>query len=174
VDGMPACIFVNARLPKDRLRFTLAHEMAHLIMHRMPNPDMETQANQFAGAFLMPEGEIRKDLYRLSLEQFMMLKLHWKVSMQAIMMRAFHLKRLSEDQYRYYFSQMGKRGWRTTEPVEIEQTIERPRVLRQLVDAHVSHLSYTIGDLSNLIGLLDQETADVLDISGRPRLRVVT
>jgi Zn-dependent peptidase ImmA (M78 family) len=174
VDGMPACIFVNSRQPKERYRFTLAHEMAHLVMHRMPNPEMETQANQFAGALLMPASEIVGDLHNLSLERFMTLKMYWKVSMQALMMRAFHLRRLTESAYKYYFVQMSKRGWRTREPVELDIP-ESPRFLKQLVSVHLNQLEYTTPDLANLLGLTPAETASVLNISdGRPRLRIVT
>lgn len=175
VDGMPACIFINSRQPKDKYRFTLAHEIGHLVMHRMPNPNMETEANQFAGAFLMPANEVTTDLRNLSLERFMALKLYWKVSMQALMMRAYHLGRLSESAYKYYFVQMGKRGWRTSEPVELPTLVERPRILRQVVDAHINHLSYSVDDLAGLIGLRADEASDLLGLdSGRPKLRLVT
>ena len=34
--GLPALIVLNSDQPADRLRFTLAHELGHLVMHRFP------------------------------------------------------------------------------------------------------------------------------------------
>lgn len=46
-----ALILINSAVPPDRYRFNLAHELGHLIMHRLPNPDCENEANAFASAF---------------------------------------------------------------------------------------------------------------------------
>jgi Zn-dependent peptidase ImmA (M78 family) len=36
-DSLPAIIFINSRQPKDRFRFSLAHELAHLVTrHQIP------------------------------------------------------------------------------------------------------------------------------------------
>ena len=40
----PPCIFLNRSQPADRMRFSLAHELAHLVMHRIPDPNMEAEA----------------------------------------------------------------------------------------------------------------------------------
>jgi Zn-dependent peptidase ImmA (M78 family) len=55
---MPPLFFVNENTSGDRLRWKLAHEIGHAIMHQCPNGDVETEANRFAGAFLMPADEI--------------------------------------------------------------------------------------------------------------------
>lgn len=57
-DTLP-CIFLNRSQPADRLRFSLAHELGHLIMHRVPTLQMEEEANAFAAAFLAPAKDIR-------------------------------------------------------------------------------------------------------------------
>ncbi|MBK7012326.1 MAG: ImmA/IrrE family metallo-endopeptidase [Xanthomonadales bacterium] len=44
-------IFINKDVPGDRWRFTLAHELAHLVMHDIPKPDMEDEADEFASEF---------------------------------------------------------------------------------------------------------------------------
>lgn len=36
--NLPATIFMNTRMPADRQRFTLAHELGHLVMHKIPTP----------------------------------------------------------------------------------------------------------------------------------------
>ena len=55
----PPCIFLNRLQLADRMRFSLAHELGHLVMHRLPRQNMEDEANSFAGAFLAPANDIR-------------------------------------------------------------------------------------------------------------------
>jgi hypothetical protein len=47
-------VLLNADLPADRKRWTLAHEVGHLVLHsHYIDPDVETQANDFAAELLM-------------------------------------------------------------------------------------------------------------------------
>jgi Zn-dependent peptidase ImmA (M78 family) len=171
-EGMPGVIFINTRQPKDRLRFSLAHELGHLVMHRLPNPEMEKQANRFASEFLMPTTDIIKDFHNLSLEKFMALKRYWKTAMSALMHKAKDIGRISESAYRYYMINMGKRGWRTTEPIEIEAR-ETPRLIFQLVRAHMGALGYSLEDLSTLTGLEQTAFQEYFGLVTTPRFRVV-
>jgi Zn-dependent peptidase ImmA (M78 family) len=174
VDGLPPLIFLNTRIKnKDRIRFSLLHELCHIICHRVPHPQMENEANQFAAAFLMPEADIRHALYGMSMEKLMVLKLHWKASMQAILFRARDLHRLTDRGYRYYQITLSKRGWRSNEPVVIEGAIENPRLLKKLVASHLGELGYSPQDLSELFGIVPQEMAEIAT-PDRPKLRLVT
>ena len=60
-------VFLNSRMPSDRIRFSLAHELGHIIMHLddiIPdNRDEEDEANTFASEFLMPSNDIKPLLY---------------------------------------------------------------------------------------------------------------
>lgn len=172
-DGMPPVIFVNMRQPKDRLRFSLAHELGHLVMHRVPNPNMENEANLFASEFLMPTKDIMKDFYNLSLDRFMALKLHWRVSMQSLIYKAHTTGKMTESAFRYYMMNMSKRGWRSKEPVELNNVREQPRILRQLVKSHVGPLKYSNDDLSALTGLQVSDVVAFFDLERVPKLRVV-
>jgi Zn-dependent peptidase ImmA (M78 family) len=173
-EGMPPVIFVNTRQPKDKLRFTLSHELGHIVMHLLPNPDMEKQANRFASEFLMPTADIAKDLYNLSIEKFMALKKFWKTSMQSLILKAHSANRMSDSAYRYYMIAMSKRGWRTKEPVELSNVRESPRVLLQLVNAHLGPLNYGLDEMGMLTGLRASEIEEFFDLTARPRLRIVT
>ena len=66
---LPPIFFVNQAIPKDRYRFSLAHELGHILMHELPNPEIELQADAFACEFLMPERDIRQDLAELDLAE---------------------------------------------------------------------------------------------------------
>jgi Zn-dependent peptidase ImmA (M78 family)/transcriptional regulator with XRE-family HTH domain len=172
-EGMPPIVFINTRQPKDRLRYSLAHELGHLVMHKIPNPEMERQANLFASEFLMPTADIAKDFYSLSLEKFMALKKFWKTSMAALMLKARDIGRMTESAHRYYMINMSKRGWRAKEPVEIEAR-ESPKLIYQLVRAHMGHLHYTLDDLSALTGLPAETFKDFFGLVSTPKFRIVT
>ncbi len=174
IDAMPPLVFLNSRIKaKDRIRFSLAHELGHIVMHRIPSPTMEDEANVFAAAFLMPEEDITHQFHGLSLEKVMMLKMHWKTSMQAIIRRARDLNRMSDRGYKYYQIQISKRGWRSAEPIEISNTIENPRLLNRLFSTHTDQLGYSVGELADMFGLHIEDMEEVFPIE-RPRLRLVT
>jgi Zn-dependent peptidase ImmA (M78 family)/transcriptional regulator with XRE-family HTH domain len=170
----------------DRLRWSVAHEMGHLILHRrMPEEEKaESEANAFAAAFLMPADAIKRDFgSHVTLSTLADLKRHWRVSMQALIMRAGTLGLLDERRKRSLFVQLSRRGWRTKEPISIPP--ERPRLLRQIVEARygdppdVVSLSRDVGlpiDLLTAL-LLEQQpsigmsqpgsTAELIDLNSR-------
>lgn len=64
-------IFLNTRKSVERSRFDAAHELGHLVLHRQGSTrgkGVESEANRFASAFLMPQGSViavRADLLHL-------------------------------------------------------------------------------------------------------------
>ncbi len=173
-DGLPSIIFVNSSLSKDRLRYSLAHELGHLVMHDVPNPQQEEQANLFASEFLMPRADIKDDLYELKLTKFMELKLHWGTSMQALIYRAWQMGKLSDRQLKYFFIEISRRGWRKIEPVDVPHLKERPSTLKALIDAHIKQLSYTEADIAEMVGLNREDFISWFPVDKkRPPLRLV-
>ena len=120
----------------DRRRYSTAHELGHLVMHKGVRDypvELEKEADQFAAEFLFPAEAVRKAITKpLTLELAWALKSRWGVSMQMIVRRGRDAGVLSEWHYRGLFQQIGAKGWRTREPVEI--AIERPRLYRQLAE----------------------------------------
>ncbi len=174
LDRVPPLIFLNTRFKnKDRLRHTLCHELGHLVMHQLPRKEQEHEANQFAAAFLMPADDIRHELYGMSLDRLMVLKAHWKASMQSILMRARDLKRLSDRSYRYYQIELSKRGWRSAEPIEIDGPIELPNIFKSLLSSHTQELGYSAEELTDLFGIYLDDMPEIAP-PDRPKLRLVT
>jgi Zn-dependent peptidase ImmA (M78 family) len=124
-------IFLNKDLPKSRRRLSLAHELGHLVMHTNPNENVEDEAWDFAGEFLMPSAEIEKQFEGLNFDKLCQLKKQWGVSMQAILYRAKKLGKISESYYRFLWMQIGKCGYRVSEPFEDLIAEERPTKLEQ-------------------------------------------
>jgi len=177
VPGLLPMLFVNTAAPGDRLRLTVAHELGHMVMHREPHAQMEAEANAFAAAFLMPPRDILPDFHRVSLERLAALKPYWKVSMQAILVHAYRLGRISEHHYQRLWAEMGKAGYRRREPAELEVARESPKLLAQIVDVHLNDLSYSPADLGALVNLIEDEAIGIYLSrrgSGSRRLRIVT
>ena len=110
-----------------RLNFTLAHELGHWLLGHIVSDvksqadaeyrSNESDANQFASAFLLPKEAFLKDLqYPTVLNEYLRLKEKWHVSIAMMIRRAYMLEVLSPSQYQYLFRQLGSRGWRTFEP----------------------------------------------------------
>ena len=76
-DELGGCVAVNARHPRERRRWTLAHEYGHFLTTRYQSeiavlgsyerkPASERLADAFAGCFLMPESGLRRRFNELS------------------------------------------------------------------------------------------------------------
>jgi Zn-dependent peptidase ImmA (M78 family)/transcriptional regulator with XRE-family HTH domain len=181
VPGQPALVLLNAHHPADRMRHTLAHEVGHLAMHRFPTPTMEDEANQFAAELLMPTADIKPafDARRVTLELLAALKPEWRVSMQALLVKAKSIGRVDYNQSRYLWQQISARGWRLREPPELDFEHERPTVLKSIINAHLGTLGYTLRDLCSLVPMHEREFIKMYgpigdDSPPKPRLRLVS
>lgn len=129
-------IFLVPNKSTDRLRWSVAHELAHLVLHRTFSGNTKTvedEAHEFAAQFLLPEDAMRQELIPpVTLTSVAGLKPRWRVSMQALIRRAKVLGIITNNQYRYLFQQLSAKGWRTCEPIDLPP--ERPRGLRQLAE----------------------------------------
>lgn len=156
LEGMPPLIFMNSGISGDRFRIALAQELAHMVMHTLPDNDekMEEEARRFAFAFLLPEKDIRPYLSSPQLSSFGRVKAFWKVSIWDLVNRAIDLKRITPSQHKSLISQY-KKAFRAGEPIPL--THENPRRLKDMVRHHIEVLGYSITDLSKLLCILPRE-----------------
>lgn len=135
--GLPV-IIVLRDAPGDRLRFSAAHELGHLVLHQAMKgrvADVERQADHFAAELLLPEAAMLEELHQpITLTSVSALKRRWGVSMQALIRRAHDLGLITRRQYGYMFGQLSARGWRKVEPPELQVAVERPRALRKMAE----------------------------------------
>lgn len=153
-------IHINADLPPDRWRWTLAHELGHAVMHSDPMAEpktVENQANLFAGEFLMPEREIRHALQGLTFQKLGGLKRKWKVSMQALIMRAHVLKTVTTRQQTSMFTQLSRAGYRKREPEILDPPVEKPSSLVNLASQCLDEADYSVGELREAIAINEAE-----------------
>jgi Zn-dependent peptidase ImmA (M78 family)/transcriptional regulator with XRE-family HTH domain len=109
-------IAVKGNTWSERKRFTLAHEVGHMVMDVRSGVNAEKAANRFAGAFLMPTEalwrEIGKHRTAISLGEFLRLKQLFGASFQAITYRCHDLGIISDAAYRRLFQVFNEHGWR--------------------------------------------------------------
>lgn len=147
----PPILVLNAGIEPDRQRYTLAHELGHLIMHPLPSEDQEKEADEFAAVFLAPAEDIEDQLVGLTTRDFprlLELKAQWGMSVAALIRRARDLDQISDRQYREFNIKLSKLGWRTREPGTL--VVERPRSLARVIEVHRVDHGYSEGNLATV------------------------
>lgn len=169
-EGLPPLFFMNRDVPGERFRFSLAHELGHMVLHTLPGDDakMEDEAHRFAAAFLMPASEIRPYLSSPKMSVFARVKAFWKVSIKALIKRAHELKLITDNQYRWLSVQYSK-AFKMGEPAPIE--LESPTKLREIVEYHLKELGYSIPDLARLLWVRPEDLEAAY--MPRPGIRLV-
>jgi Zn-dependent peptidase ImmA (M78 family) len=142
------------------MRFSLAHELGHAIMHRIPTDDIEDEANAFAGELLLPERQFRRILVgqTVTLEWLARQKAYWRTSMAFLLYRAGAVGALTRHQSEYLWKKLSALGWRTREPQETEFAYEQPSAFPRLIRLHSDDMHY---DLETLTRLLSMGTSDL-------------
>ena len=155
-------IVVNRGGWGERQRFTLAHELGHLVMDVHPELDEEQAAYRFAGAFLMPAGtlwaEIGKHRKAIGWSELFELKQLFGVSVQAITHRCRELGIFSEALFRRLFNDFGRFGWRRPpykEPQAMEG--EEPKRFDRLTSRALAEEAISESKAAELLGVSVRE-----------------
>ena len=136
--GAVPVIVVNRKEWGERQRFTLAHELGHMVMDVAAKLDEEKAAHRFAGAFLMPAdalwAKIGKHRTAIGWGELFELKQLFGASVQAITYRCKDLGIFSEATFRRLFNDFTRFGWRRPpyeEPLA-RQEGEEPKRFKRL------------------------------------------
>lgn len=115
VDNKIPVIVVNQNFPIERKRFTLLHELGHLLLSHNKNftdKEIESACHRFAGAILIPRikliselGMSREPIY---LQELAEVQKEWGISIQAIMYRAKDLDIISQSKLTNFYIEIGK------------------------------------------------------------------
>jgi Zn-dependent peptidase ImmA (M78 family)/transcriptional regulator with XRE-family HTH domain len=132
----------------DRDRFTLGHELGHLVLHtfrpRTAHNQAEEEANLFATALLMPLERAEASMSdALSLTDYARLKATWGVSIQALIMRGHTAGAIGDTRKNSLFVQLSAKGWRKREPVSVGH--ESPKLLWTLLTRRYGSRPYLQG-----------------------------
>lgn len=168
-DQLPPIIFINCSLPGDRQRFSVAHELGHIILHHhlsVPHEGMEEEADRFASELLMPASQISYQLKGISsLRDVASLKPTWKVSMAALIERAARLGKITPGRRKYLWTMLSREGYRQNEPYPLQP--EEPSLIKEIIESHLDDLEYTWDQLSDLLGPEPDELRALYEVQGR-------
>lgn len=161
VNGRPY-IAVNTTMPAERQRFTLIHELAHLVFTFSDDQDEERMVDGIAGAFLLPEDDIKRELgpKRSDIRSDLRYIQHeYNVSMASIIMRAYQTKIISKAVYEITQKWMSAQGLRRDEQSGIP--CEKSHLLEQLIVRAVAEDEITV---SKAAELLDKPFVEVREL----------
>ncbi len=167
--GSVPVIVVNGKDWGERQRFTLAHELGHMIMDVGDGVDPEKAAHRFAGAFLMPAdalwSEIGKNRTSIGGDELFALKKLFGVSVQAITYRCKDLGIFSEPLFRRLFQEFNRLGWRSPpyeEPYALKG--EKPTRFRRLTFRALAEGAVSEPKAAELLGLSVRELNQMMEV----------
>lgn len=135
--GSVPFVFLNTLKSSESSRFDAAHELGHLVLHRHGDPkgkEIESEANAFASALLMPKSEMRALAARaISIPDIMKIKKLWNVSAMALVYRLHKVGVLTEWLYRSMCIELSSRGMRIKETDSADREVSL--VLKKVFDA---------------------------------------
>jgi len=152
-------VFLNRFKSAERSRFDSAHELAHLCLHKhggsaaiLKNSPVEKEANAFAGAFLMPETDMRSIINSpiYGVDDLVAFKKRWRVAAVALAYRAREIGLISEARSNSLYVELSRRGWLKSEPQGIPR--EQSYVWQEVMDG-LRRAGWTKADISHETGV---------------------
>ena len=146
VNNVPFIVLLNNIKDGARQRFTIAHELGHLVMDVADNLDAEKMCHRFASAFLMPKesiinefGSFRKNISLFELKAF---KEEYRVSYAAIIYRLKDLNIISEYLYKKLSIEINTIITKNDpEPIEVEYSNQFKKLVYQLDSKNIISLN---------------------------------
>ncbi|MCQ6271008.1 XRE family transcriptional regulator [Pseudarthrobacter sp. R1] len=162
-----------------RHRFTCAHELGHLVLHRdvLPgDPKQEREADIFAAEFLTPRSEIEPLLpSTMNLARLGRISLEWGVSTESLIYRMQEVKGVADVSVRRAYQKIREQNRLGTrrDPTTADSSGEQPSLLKEAMSM-AQRNGFSIVDLANELRWPLQRVRELLSIDdGRPRLRLV-
>ena len=144
--------------PGDRQRFTLAHELGHLVLtcpQYLDARQTERVVDRFAGALLVPREAIIRELgdtrSDLAWGELWRLKHIYGVSMSSLLVRAHQCDIIRQSRYEQLWRQLSRRGWRKREP-DPQVPREVPTAMARLSDRVLAEDLVSLGRAAELCG----------------------
>lgn len=143
----PFIILGNLKRSAVRRNFDIAHELGHLLLHyrveftsldRNEHKAIEKEANQFAGAFLLPEESFLADMQSITSttnpDAYIDLKKKWTTSLQVLGYRAANLGILDAKRHRNFYAALHRKGYLKKEPLDETISIQKPQKVKSIID----------------------------------------
>ncbi|MGY4541234.1 Zn-dependent peptidase ImmA (M78 family)/DNA-binding XRE family transcriptional regulator [Arthrobacter sp. UYNi723] len=158
-----------------RHRFTCAHELGHLVLHRelaVGDPRQEREADAFAAEFLMPRSEIEPVLpATINLPRLGQISQTWGVSPEALVFRMQELKGASDVSVRRAYQKL--RSGNRQEASVADYPGEVPMLLTEAMKV-ADKFGFSVADLANELRWAPERVRQVLGlVDERPKLTLV-
>jgi Zn-dependent peptidase ImmA (M78 family)/DNA-binding XRE family transcriptional regulator len=153
-----------------RARFSLAHELAHLVMHQGEKPGIEENehaADVFAAAFLLPEEGFLREFPKQAHVHWPLvfrMKKRWRTSFGVILRRARDLGCINDAEYQRSYKHMSAQGWLRNEPEEPPE--EPPEAIRACFD-RLARRGIGVIEIAREVGVTVEDLERVTGLSLR-------
>lgn len=181
IDAFAAClgdthvVAVNSVLPPDRMRLTLAHELAHVlyedVMHdrQVDEDEIESRAFDLASHLLMPSPVLKEAFEIKSMVRLVQYKERYGISLSAMVYRATREKLIPQAMAQMLWREFSRLGWRKQEPGRVPA--DHPVRLETLIDSALRQKKATPAELSRIAGVDANEIRQrVMDAMGAMEL----
>ncbi|MGS0725249.1 XRE family transcriptional regulator [Shewanella sp. 0m-11] len=171
----PIIIRNTAKESACRMRFDIAHECGHLVMHdgvETGCKQTEREADAFASAFLFPRKSFAREFPAclssngsINWKEVYNLKMRWKMSARAIIFRAHFLGFINAQQYRsanVWFSQTRQTR---SEKFDDKIPLEVPHVLEESLKILNEHLGVSFKMLAGKLGVQPELLSEITGVS---------
>jgi Zn-dependent peptidase ImmA (M78 family) len=179
-------VFLARRKSPERIRFDLAHEIGHLVLHEnepCQSTTAEREADAFASEFLMPAASFTEYLSTTpTVDDILVVREQFKVSAMALTFAAHKSGRITDWTYRQTCIELAARGFRSSEPggmSNYEMSRVFPQVLsrtnkKRVVTARViaDDLSLPLGDVHALTFGTELRAAQDTEVSNEANRRM--
>jgi Zn-dependent peptidase ImmA (M78 family)/DNA-binding XRE family transcriptional regulator len=163
-------IVVKYNTWSERKRFSLAHELGHMVLAPASGVNDEKAAHRFAGALLMPADVLRSEVgshrSSISIAELVALKERFGVSIQALTYRCKDLGIIKESLFKELFDMFQERGWRDPpfeEPATMKPELEEPRRFERLCYRALTEGAIGESRAAELLGISVRELDARLD-----------
>ena len=158
-------IIYNNNLTYYRQRFTIAHEIGHIMLHskwteaeyKDNHTIAEKQAHRFATALMMPANVFRSTVGKTTVNGALSIKNLWGMSIAAIGRRMWETGKLSDDRYKSFCIDLSQRKWRKEEPGDRDIEPEHPYYLDKIYGMAFERHCISTMDVVRDFGLYPQE-----------------
>ena len=162
VKDVPLIVLLN-NIDGERQRFTIAHELGHLVLNiKDKNLNEEKMCNKFASSLLMPKeaviNEFGASRNNISFYELRAFKNEYKVSMAAILYRLRELNIISEYLNKKINISFSSKGYKKHEPYPIEP--EKSYQFKRLVHKLKVNNIISLNKACELLGITINEYND--------------
>ena len=149
-----AAIVTRRDIDGERQRLNLAHELGHIVLDISEGIDVERAAFRFGGAFLAPRDRLideigsKRSLFQV--EELLLLKKQFGMSMQALIHRFHDLGVITDSYYNQWWPIFKRQGWRKREPQHLP--FEDPQWVRRTALRLVAEDMMSIDEAERMVG----------------------